>query len=512
MNLYNKEETGKVWLVGAGPSDPGLMTIKGKSVLDKADAVVFDALIGEGIRGMIPTAAQQIYVGKRSNQHAMPQEEINQLLVRLAKEGKRVVRLKGGDPFLFGRGGEEVELLVREGIPFEVVPGITSAIAVPAYQGIPVTHRDFCSSVHVITGHRRAGQSLDIDFAALVRAGGTLVFLMGVAALAEICQGLLDAGMEADMPAALLIRGTTGHQQRLVATVSTLSAEVEKQGALTPAIIVVGRVCALADTFSWQDKLPLSGKRILLTRPAQMAEDTAEEIRTLGAEVVVMPAIRTEEVEEKALLYQEISRIEAYDWLVLTSPIGVRVFFTQLHRQRVDLRRLSHLRIAAMGSGTERELNRFGLYADLLPSVYDVEHLALALRSTASRGEAMLIPRSAMGNPRLIEILQRGEGNSDADGEGEERFRLCEIPTYRTVTASQPRLPEVLAEGIDAVIFTSSSGVRGFADSAQGVALTDICAVCIGAQTAAEAQKYGMQTRTAEAATIEALISCLLSA
>ena len=244
------KNTGKVWLVGAGPSDPGLFTLKGKQVLEEAEVVVYDALAGQAILNMIPDTAEAINVGKRSSNHTMAQEKINELLVTKAKEGKRVVRLKGGDPFLFGRGGEEIELLAKEHVPYEVVPGITSAISVPAYQGIPVTHRDFCSSVHIITGHKRAGKSYDIDFEALVRTKGTLVFLMGVSSLGDICRGLLEAGMVPDKPAALLIRGTTSSQERIVATVGTLEAEVMRRGARTPAIIVVGDVCALAEELS----------------------------------------------------------------------------------------------------------------------------------------------------------------------------------------------------------------------------------------------------------------------
>ena len=232
---------GKVWLVGAGPGDPGLFTIKGQQVLSQAEVVVYDSLVGDGVLAMIPDTARLIYVGKRAGHHIMKQEKINETLLTEAKKGFRVVRLKGGDPFLFGRGGEELELLVKEGIPYEIVPGVTSSIAVPAYNGIPVTHRDFCSSLHIITGHKRAGKKLDIDFEALVRTGGTLVFLMGVTAMPDILSGLREAGMEPDMPAAILQKGTTAGQKKVVATISTLEEEVERQGIETPAIIVVGR-------------------------------------------------------------------------------------------------------------------------------------------------------------------------------------------------------------------------------------------------------------------------------
>lgn len=280
---------GKVWLVGAGPGDIGLFTLKGMEILSQADVVVYDSLVGQGVLAKIPPSARLINVGKRADRHTMKQEQINQVLLEEAQKGYRVVRLKGGDPFLFGRGGEELELLTANGIPYEVVPGVTSSIAVPAYNGIPVTHRDFCSSVHIITGHRRAGREYDIDFQALVNTRGTLVFLMGIAALNDICQGLLDAGMDPKMPAAVLQKGTTSDQKRVVATVATLKEEVERQGIETPAIIVVGRVCQLSEEFGWYERLPLAGWKVLVTRPKGRSSRTADELRRKGAEVLELP-------------------------------------------------------------------------------------------------------------------------------------------------------------------------------------------------------------------------------
>ena len=241
------EKQGKVWLVGAGPSDAGLMTLKGKAVLEQADVVVYDALVSASVLAMIPEQAQTVYVGKRSGHHSVPQPQINQILLEQAQQGKRVVRLKGGDPFLFGRGGEELELLREHNIPFEVVPGITSAIAVPAYNGIPVTHRDYCSSVHIITAHSKQDGELNIPFPALCQLNGTLVFLMGVTSMERICRGLLQAGMDAQTPAAILQEGTSAAQRRVVATLSTLVERAQQEKIQAPAVLVIGKVCQLAD-------------------------------------------------------------------------------------------------------------------------------------------------------------------------------------------------------------------------------------------------------------------------
>ena len=322
-------KTGKVWLVGAGPGDIGLFTLKGLKVLEQADVVVYDSLVGQGVLSRIPEGVKLINVGKRASHHIMRQENINQVLLEEAQKGLRVVRLKGGDPFLFGRGGEELELLRENGIPYEVVPGVTSSIAVPAYNGVPVTHRDFCSSVHIITGHKRAGKEYDIDFRALVDTKGTLVFLMGVSALPDICAGLINAGMEKDMPAAILQKGTTAGQKRIVATVSTLEEEVKRQGIETPAIIVVGKVCTLAEKFGWYEELPLAGWKVLVTRPKELVSRTADKLREKGAEVLELPAIRTVPMEDQSRLYEAMDHLENYQWLVFTSPTGA-VSYTHL--------------------------------------------------------------------------------------------------------------------------------------------------------------------------------------
>lgn len=495
-------ENGKVWLVGAGPGDPGLLTIKGRQVLEAAEVVVYDALVGQEILNMIPETAEAIHVGKRSSHHTMVQEEISRLLAKKAREGKRVVRLKGGDPFLFGRGGEEIEELIRQRVPYEVVPGITSAIAVPSYQGIPVTHRDFCSSVHIITGHRRAGSDYDIDFEALVRTHGTLVFLMGVSSLGAICRGLLSGGMRPDMPAALLMQGTTAAQGRITATVATLEEKVARVGARTPAIIIVGDVCALADQFSWYEKQVLGGVKVLLTRPRESVSETAAKLRALGAQVLELPAIRTVKRIENTALYRALEQLSAYDWIAFTSPAGVRIFFDEMMEHRVDVRRLSGTKFAVIGGGTRKELEKHGVFADLIPEVYDASHLGAALYQACAVGDRILIPRAALGSRELNDALCK-----------EKNLLVDDIATYDTVYVENPLVDEraELENGrIDYVVFTSASTVRGFAAAVGDVDFSKVKGICIGKQTQAAAAAIGMQTWVAAQASIDSLIERLI--
>lgn len=491
---------GKVWLVGAGPGDVGLFTMKGMEVLQQAEVVVYDSLVGQGVLSKIPAKAQLINVGKRANHHTMPQEEINKVLLDEAQKGKRVVRLKGGDPFLFGRGGEELELLTEYGIPYEVVPGVTSPLSVPAYNGIPVTHRDFTSSLHIITGHKRAGKEYDIDFEALVRTKGTLVFLMGVAALSDICSGLLKGGMEPDMQAAILQKGTTAGQKRIIATVSTLKEEVDRQGIETPAIIVVGRVCTLADDFAWYERLPLAGWKVLVTRPRNMISRTAAKLREKGAEVLELPAIRTEALADQARLHEAFRKMESYQWMVFTSPTGVDIFFGEVKKQGLDIRCLGNIKIAAIGEGTQKKLKEYCLKADFIPTVYDGDTLGKELAEKLSAGEHILIPRAEKGNENLVKYLEQAGALVD------------DVPTYATVYERSPLIDEKkeFEDGnIDCVVFTSASTVKGFVEGTKGLDYTKVKAACIGKQTKAAADQYGMETYMSEKATIDSLI-CLV--
>ncbi|MEG1947575.1 MAG: uroporphyrinogen-III C-methyltransferase [Lachnospiraceae bacterium] len=495
---------GKVWLVGAGPSDVGLLTVKGKEILEQAQVVVYDRLVGDSILNLISPKAQKIDVGKRAGNHTMIQEEINQLLLTLALEGKQVVRLKGGDPFLFGRGAEELELLAEHEIEFEIVPGVTSAIAVPAYNGIPVTHRAYASSVHIITGHKKKGEALELDFEALIRIKGTLVFLMGVSALSDICQGLLRAGMQEDMPAAMLQQGTTAGQKKIIATVSSLEQEVAHQGMITPAIIVVGEVCALGRKFEWYEKKPLFGKKILVTRPKERSGVLSGKLRKEGAEVLEIASIRTEAILNNQKFYLELEHLGEYQYLVFTSPAGVVFFFQGLKAYGKDIRSIGLAKIGAIGQGTAKELQNRGLNCDLIPDTYDGAHLGMLLGEEAKDGDRILIPRALHGSEELIdEILKRA------------KVSITDLPVYETkyeIWEKQTNLKEQLEQGmIDMAVFTSASTVKGFAEGSKGLNITKIPAICIGKQTKAAAEAIGMKTWMAQKAELDSLVECCIS-
>ena len=486
---------GSVILVGAGPGDPGLLTQKGRQAIENAQVVVYDRLVSPAILSLIPKDAEKINVGKESSNHLVPQEEINRILLRKAQEDKRGVRLKGGDPFLFGRGGEELELLEAAGIPFQVVPGVTSALSVPAYAGIPVTHRDFCSSVHIITGHARAGAELSIDFDALKRTGGTLVFLMGVTSLPKICKGLLDAGMAPDMPAAVIEKGTCPGQRKLISTLEKLSSEAEKAGVKSPAIIVVGKVCSLSNRFDWFDCLSLKGKTVVVTRPEDRSGTLTQRLRELGAEAVDYPCIRTVAREENPELEEAIGNLSRYRCLVFTSPAGPEIFFRRLRAAGRDARALSGLTLAAIGPKTAKALEKHGVTADLMPETYDSDHLAKTLEAVEG---PVLLCRASRGSTALPEMLER------------KGIPFADVPIYDTVyTAPDPQKVDALLGEKLLVTFTSASTVRGFVESLPGRDLKNVIGCCIGKQTEAEAKKYGLTTVVSQEATMESLMETI---
>jgi len=492
---------GKVWLVGAGPSDAGLITVKGRDILKRADVVVYDKLVGVEILNLIPSQTKKIDVGKRSNDHPVPQEEINQILLQEAMDGSNVVRLKGGDPFLFGRGGEEIELLQQHNIAFEIVPGISSALSVPAYAGIPVTHRDFCSSVHIITGHQRSGKMLRIDFEALTRLNGTLVFLMGVAALEHICKGLMDVGMSPCTPAAIIESGTTARQRKVISTIQDLTIDAGRAKIKAPAVIVVGEVCSVGETFAWAEKRPLHGMRVIVTRPEKLCSVLSEQIRGQGGEAIEFPCIQTHSLAEDTLLKQVISNIRKYHWLVFTSPAVVEAFLEKLMDQDKDIRELFGLKIAAIGSGTAQAFQQRGIRVDYIPQTYNAKALGDGLARIVEKQEKVLLLRAEEASQELNTALDEAE------------IDYVDVPVYKTVLNDQPHgFSRALIEGgdFDYAAFTSASTVRGFVTALPDLDYATMSAVCIGEQTAAEAQKHGMKVIIAQQATIGSMVETLI--
>ncbi|MCR4819316.1 MAG: uroporphyrinogen-III C-methyltransferase [Fretibacterium sp.] len=479
---------GKVWLVGAGPGDVGLMTLRSREVLENADCVVYDRLVGEGVLALIPGKAERVDVGKSGGHHPIPQREIEAILLDRAMAGKRVVRLKGGDPFLFGRGGEEAEALQAAGIPFEIVPGVTSAIAVPAYAGIPVTHRGLSSALHVITAHSEKGELPNLDFEALARAKGeTLVFLMGVKNTGALCQRLMDAGMDSHTPAAVIERGTTARQRRVTGELGSLKALMEERKITPPAILVIGPVASLAKKLDWRTYLPLSGVRVAVTRPRERAGRLSRMLRDTGAEVLEFPCITTE------VLSGTLPSLAGFDWVGFTSVTGVQALFTRLAREKRDIRELGAAHIAAIGPATAEALRLCGLRVDFLPEVYDGAHLAGGL---AERGGRMLLLRAEKGSPELTDILR--ERGAD----------FSEVPLYRSCYVKAP-----LPDDLDMAVFTSASTVRGFAACAPEGGFAAVKAVCIGVQTARAAEEAGFKKIfTAASATLLDLVDAAMAA
>ncbi|HEX7419245.1 MAG TPA: uroporphyrinogen-III C-methyltransferase [Thermoanaerobaculia bacterium] len=436
--------SGTVYLVGAGPGDPGLLTLRAAELIEEADLVALDALVSKEIADRIPKTAQVVYVGKRASAHTLPQEQINQLLIDEAKKGRKVVRLKGGDPFVFGRGGEEAEELIAAGVPVEIVPGISSAIAGPAYAGIPVTHRSYATSVTLVTGHEAEDGSTGIKWSALAQLDGTIVFMMGLANLATIAQKLIEHGMSPDRAVAVISNATRPDQRTVVGTLRTIDANVP-----APALIVVGDVVKLHETINWFESKPLFGKRVVVTRAREQASQLVQLFTESGANVLQFPAIQTVPPES----FESLDRVIAgkYDLLVFTSVNGVRAFFERL---RGDARSLAGTRIAAVGDTTADELRRNGIVADLVPEKFQSIAL-LPLLEKDQRGVRTAVIRAAEGSDDLADELRRRGGDVDLG------------IAYRTVAAGADlaELRELIASGaIDIVTFTSGSTVSNFFD------------------------------------------------
>ncbi len=478
-------QTGKVYLVGAGPGDPGLITQKGIERLSQADVIVYDHLLDE--RLLASYQAEKIYVGKSGAQHAREQDEINQVLVEKAKAGKTVVRLKGGDPFVFGRGGEEALELVAAGIPFEVVPGVTSAIAVPAYAGIPVTHRGIASSFAVITGHEDPGEAeTSINWAKVSTGIDTLLFLMGLQNLGFIVRNLTENGRPPETPAAVIKDGTKGTQQVVTGTLADIVRKAREQGLTSPAVIVVGEVVKLREKLRWFDNRPLSGKRVLVTRARHQASVLSALLAERGATLIELPAITIRPIPDNALLRKAITELSHYNWILFTSVNAVELFFSALYYVKIDARALCGLKIGAIGSATAQALEQKGIIPDYQPEIFTTAALAEGLKRFEIAGKSILLPRAEIADEDLVRGLEQMGA------------KVTEVPTYETMPATEDmaRARELILVGeTDVVTFTSSSTVANLVSALGGdlEELKNVTIAAIGPKTAETARKAGLK-------------------
>jgi uroporphyrinogen III methyltransferase/synthase len=491
---------GKVWLVGAGPGDPGLLTLKGARALAQCDVLVYDYLASNAIVGLAPPDCEKIYVGKKAGAHTLSQDEITALIVQLGLDGRNVVRLKGGDVFVFARGGEEAQALHAAGVPFEIVPGITSAIAAPAYAGIPITHRDHNTSFSISTGHENPLKGYSsLDFAKLANPSQTIVFLMAMGNLAAIMAELKKHGIPGEKPVAIVREGTKPTQETLVATLDTIVAEVERTKFAAPAIVVVGDVVNEREAIRWFDNGPLFGKRVLVTRPAVQADDFSARLWELGAEPIVAPTIAIGPPDDTAPAVAAVERVRDYAWVIFTSRNGVDAFFDRLSERGRDARALGDTRVAAIGPKTAEALAAHGIRVDFMPATFINEAVAEGMLERTQPGDRVLLFRAQEARDVVPETL-RGAGRMVDD-----------VAAYATRTLVDTDLAEKAASA-DVLTFTSSSTVTGFITNVPDAAA--VCApkivACIGPVTAATARDAGIRVDVvADAFTIDGLVRAL---
>ncbi len=449
------KSTGTVYLVGAGPGDAGLLTMRGAELLGRADVVVYDALVNMDLLRLAPKTAEVIYGGKRAKDHAIPQDELNQLLVKKAKEGKCVVRLKGGDPYVFGRGGEEAEELADAGIRFEVVPGISSIVAGPNYAGIPLTHRDHCSSFTVITGHEDpTKQETALDYEQLARTPGTKVVLMGVERIRQIASSLVEHGMDKSTPVGMIRWGTTGRQQSIQGTLGTIADIVTEKKFAAPAVTIIGGVVKLREKLNWFEQRPLFGQRIVVTRTREQASQLSQQLSELGAEILEIPTIKIQAPDERQPLVEVLQGIGEYNWIVFTSPNGVTAFFDYFFKAYDDIRAFGNLRIAAVGPATAAKLKELHLRVDVMPDEYIAKKIGAAIHKFEDvENLRILLARAQVANPDLPKELEALGAIVD------------DVAVYKTVPETDDingAAANLIESGADWITFTSSSTVENF--------------------------------------------------
>lgn len=484
-----ERKSGVVYLVGSGPGDPGLITVKGKRLIEAADAIVYDRLAPESLLAHAKPDAELVYVGKKPGDHSMSQEDINATLVRLGGEGKNVVRLKGGDPYIFGRGSEEAMELISAGISFEVVPGITSGVAAPAYAGIPVTHRGVSTSVAFITGHEDPTKGrTDVDWKNIANGADTLVLYMGIGRLKVISEELIAAGRSEDTPVAVVRWGTLSEQRTVTGTLSDIAEKVERAKLKPPAITIVGGVAALREEgLGWFEERPLFGKKVVVTRARAQAGELSVKLEELGAEVVEFPTIEIAPPDDFALLDDAIKSLDSFDWIVFTSVNGVDAFIERLAHHDLDVRSIKReARIAAIGPATAARIRESGLKVDVIPDEFRAEGLLEEIPAGEIDGKKVLIPRAKVAREILPEKLR------------EAGAEVVVAPAYRSVPsgAGKDDLEKKLRAGeIDCITFTASSTVENFSGvfgDGTAALLGGTKVACIGPITAETARKHGL--------------------
>ncbi|PZC44314.1 MAG: uroporphyrinogen III methyltransferase / synthase [Chloroflexi bacterium] len=496
-----REILGEVYLVGCGPGDPELITVKGLRLLKGADTIIHDRLINFRILDFAKPNAELIDVGKSSKSTGYHQDEINQMMVEKAKLGKKVIRLKGGDPFLFGRGGEESEILRKHNVPFQVVPGVTSAIAAPAYAGIPVTHRSIASSVTFVSGNEDINKAnSNINWHAISNTGGTIVVLMSRNKLNMITGQLIKVGLNPDTPAALIRWGSEPHQTTITGTITNISLQADVANLLPPVALVIGNVVNLRNKLNWFENLPLFGKRVLVTRTRKQASKLSGLLAQQGAIPIELPAIKIIPINIKAL-HCQLREINKFSWLVFTSSNAVHIFFEELHNTGFDSRNLSGIKIAAIGAVTKLSLEKYGIKNVVMPKSYNTNSLGDLLIKEVFKDQNILLPRSELGHYEFVAKLKSAG------------IQVQEINIYKTVIPkhSKKLATKIFKEGIDIATFTSTSTVHGLVDLLGGInQLRNVNIACIGPVTEASIKIAGLTPNIiAPESTVESLVKAI---
>ncbi len=502
--MKKKNHKGKVILVGGGPGDPGLLTLKGREALERADTVVYDWLVNATLLKLAPKA-EKIFVGKKGGAHSKEQSQINPLLLQLARRGKFVVRLKGGDPFIFGRGGEEASFLAKKKIPFEVVPGVSAGTGVPAYAGIPVTDRRFASQVTFVTGHEDPTKpESEVDWKRLASLKGTLVSFMGVKNLSRIVKALIAGGKSARTPAAVVEWGTLPAQRTVVGTLKDIVKKTQKAKLESPALAIIGEVVKLRRKLAWFEKRPLWGKTVLVTRARSQASELVRKLSERGAQIVEYPTIEILPPSDWRPIEKAVKRLSRFDWVIFTSANGVQFFFERMEHLKKDARIFGGLKVAAIGEATAQALREKGIQADLVPRDFTTLDLFKSLKNAGQiRGRKFLLARADIAPPELKNLLEKEGGH------------VLEIEAYRTqpVQERKKEILEWLRKGrIDYVTFTSSSTVRNFFASLplkfRKKSKADL--ISIGPVTSRTLREYGLKpAREARVHTISGLVDAV---